>query len=237
MRKRRLRVLARAGALPARARRRAAHRSLSRARRSLGSSGRCARCARWQPGGARPDARCLKALQAEHGALPLVAEDLGFITPDVEALRRRFRLPGMRVLQFAFDGDPYNPHLPHMHRHNSVVYTGTHDNDTSVGWFASLDRETRRRVEFYLRTDARAAARGADPRHLGSVAAARGRAAAGSVGPRLRGAAQYSRDDARQLELADAAGCAHSRACPALCRPEPALWPRVSRERFVIIAA
>ena len=74
-----------------------------------------------------------------------MAEDLGFITPDVEALRRRFRLPGMRVLQFAFDGDPNNPHLPHMHRHNSVVYTGTHDNDTSVGWFASLDTETRRR--------------------------------------------------------------------------------------------
>jgi 4-alpha-glucanotransferase len=96
----------------------------------------------------------LKALQAEHPLLPLVAEDLGFITPDVEALRRRFRLPGMRVLQFGFDGDPYNPHLPHMHRHNSVVYTGTHDNDTSAGWFASLDGETRRRVESYLGADA-----------------------------------------------------------------------------------
>jgi 4-alpha-glucanotransferase len=123
--------------------------------------------AHWAVPAGAPDARggswqrtpgraLLKALQEELTVLPFVAEDLGFITPDVEALRRRFRLPGMRVLQFGFDGDPYNPHLPHMHRHNSVVYTGTHDNDTSAGWFASLDRETQRRVESYLATDARA---------------------------------------------------------------------------------
>jgi len=123
--------------------------------------------AHWAVPAGAPDARggawrrtpgraLLKALQAEHPLLPLVAEDLGFITPDVDALRRRFRLPGMRVLQFGFDGDPYNPHLPHMHRHNSVVYTGTHDNDTSAGWFASLDGETRRRVESYLGIDAHA---------------------------------------------------------------------------------
>jgi 4-alpha-glucanotransferase len=124
-------------------------------------------CAHWAVPAGAPDARSgawrrtpgralLKALQAELSVLPLVAEDLGFITPDVEALRRRFRLPGMRVLQFGFDGDPYNPHLPHMHRHNSVVYTGTHDNDTSAGWFAGLDGETRRRVESYLGTGAHA---------------------------------------------------------------------------------
>jgi 4-alpha-glucanotransferase len=122
--------------------------------------------AHWAVPAGAPDARggawhrtpgraLLKALQAELGALPLVAEDLGFITPDVEALRRRFRLPGMRVLQFAFDGNPYNPHLPHMHRHNSVVYTGTHDNDTSAGWFASLDGETQHRLESYLGQGAR----------------------------------------------------------------------------------
>jgi 4-alpha-glucanotransferase len=75
---------------------------------------------------------------------------LGFITPDVEALRKRFRLPGMRVLQFGFGGDSDNPHLPHMYHYNSVVYTGTHDNDTTVGWFSSLDHETRRRVLTYL---------------------------------------------------------------------------------------
>jgi 4-alpha-glucanotransferase len=122
--------------------------------------------AHWAVPAGAPDARggawrrtpgraLLKALQEDLSPLPFVAEDLGFITADVEALRRRFRLPGMRVLQFAFDGDPYNPHLPHMHRHNSVVYTGTHDNDTSAGWFSSLDRETQRRVESYLGTDSR----------------------------------------------------------------------------------
>jgi 4-alpha-glucanotransferase len=103
-----------------------------------------------------PGRALLKALQEEFAVLPLVAEDLGFITPDVEALRRRFRLPGMRVLQFGFDGNAQNPHLPHMLRHNSVCYTGTHDNDTTRGWFASLDEETRQRVESYLGTDARA---------------------------------------------------------------------------------
>ena len=103
-----------------------------------------------------PGRALLRALQTEWSALPFVAEDLGLITPDVVALRKRFRLPGMRVLQFGFDGDPYNPHLPHMHRHNSVVYTGTHDNDTSAGWFRSLDHDTRRRVQSYLGAEARA---------------------------------------------------------------------------------
>jgi 4-alpha-glucanotransferase len=102
-----------------------------------------------------PGRALLKSLQRELSVLPFVAEDLGLITPDVEALRRRFRLPGMRVLQFGFDGDPHNPHLPHMHRHQCVVYTGTHDNDTSVGWFASLDAETRHRVQYYLGAEAR----------------------------------------------------------------------------------
>jgi 4-alpha-glucanotransferase len=69
------------------------------------------------------------------GGLPLLAEDLGVITPAVTALRDQFQLPGMRVLQFAFNGDPNNPHLPHHAIHNSVVYTGTHDNDTTRGWY------------------------------------------------------------------------------------------------------
>jgi 4-alpha-glucanotransferase len=100
-----------------------------------------------------PGRALLKSLQQELSVLPLVAEDLGLITPDVEALRKRFHLPGMRVLQFGFDGEPTNPHLPHMHRHNSVVYTGTHDNDTTVGWFATLDSQTQRRVAAYLGSD------------------------------------------------------------------------------------
>src|SRR3970282_610671 len=73
------------------------------------------------------------------GGVPLVAEDLGVITDEVRALRDRFRLPGMVVLQFAFDGSRDNPHLPENHATRAVVYTGTHDNDTTVGWYAGLD--------------------------------------------------------------------------------------------------
>jgi 4-alpha-glucanotransferase len=84
------------------------------------------------------------------GGLPFVAEDLGLITPEVEALRDELGLPGMRVLQFAFDGDVTSPHLPHNHVRNSVVYTGTHDNDTAVGWFRALDAKGRRYLRDYL---------------------------------------------------------------------------------------
>lgn len=86
------------------------------------------------------------ALETALGPLPLIAEDLGTITPDVEALRDRFSLPGMKILQFAFDGNPHNPYLPAQHIENCVVYTGTHDNDTLCGWFNSLDPELRGRV-------------------------------------------------------------------------------------------
>jgi 4-alpha-glucanotransferase len=99
-----------------------------------------ARTGRWRHG--RGDA-LLATLNAELGAMPLVAEDLGLITDEVRALRDRFELPGMVVLQFAFDGSPDNPHLPQHHRQNSVVYSGTHDNDTTVGWYASLDPHAR----------------------------------------------------------------------------------------------
>lgn len=101
-----------------------------------------------------PGRALLSAVLEDLGELPLVAEDLGVITPDVEDLRRAFGLPGMRVLQFGFDGSSDNPHLPHMHERDSVVYTGTHDNDTTAGWYTSLDAETARRVDFYLGIDA-----------------------------------------------------------------------------------
>jgi 4-alpha-glucanotransferase len=99
-----------------------------------------ARLGEWQL--SRGDA-LLKALRAEMGEIPLVAEDLGIITDEVRALRDRFEIPGMVVLQFAFDGSPDNPYLPARHRRNAVVYTGTHDNDTTVGWYTSLDSRAR----------------------------------------------------------------------------------------------
>ncbi|HEY1890606.1 MAG TPA: 4-alpha-glucanotransferase [Steroidobacteraceae bacterium] len=98
-----------------------------------------------------PGGGLLRLLMDELGDLPILAEDLGVITDDVVALRKGFGLPGMRVLQFAFGGDGNNPHLPHMHEHDSVIYTGTHDNDTTLGWYSSLDEETRHRVDSVLR--------------------------------------------------------------------------------------
>ncbi|QFS87122.1 MULTISPECIES: 4-alpha-glucanotransferase [unclassified Marinobacter] len=83
--------------------------------------------------------------------LPLVAENLGIIGADVEALRQRFNLPGMTVMQFGFDGSASNPHLLHNHKEHDLVYTGTHDNDTTLGWYQSLDERTRDHVNQYLR--------------------------------------------------------------------------------------
>jgi len=80
------------------------------------------------------------------GALPFLAEDLGIITPDVSALRDTFRLPGTRVLQFAFDGSADNPHLPANYVHNTVVYTGTHDNPTTRGWYEDSPDAGRRNL-------------------------------------------------------------------------------------------
>ncbi len=84
------------------------------------------------------------------GRLPVLAEDLGTITPAVTALMEQFHLPGMRVLQFAFNGDPNNPHLPNHCVHNSVVYTGTHDNATARGWYDTLAEPNRRNFWNYL---------------------------------------------------------------------------------------
>jgi len=87
------------------------------------------------------------------GVLPIIAEDLGVITPDVVELREKFNLPGMIVLQFAFYGDPTEPFLPHNHLENRVVYTGTHDNDTSCGWFEKISIEERHFCRRYLGRD------------------------------------------------------------------------------------
>ena len=91
-----------------------------------------------------------EALREEFGTLPVVAEDLGLITPAVHRLREQFGLPGMRILQFAFDGGADNPYLPHNHELNTVVYTGTHDNDTTLAWFGGLPAEQQCSVLEYL---------------------------------------------------------------------------------------
>ena len=105
---------------------------------------------RWRAG---PGAALFDALAAALGRLPIVAEDLGLITADVTALRRRFALPGMAVLQFGFGDDARNPYLPHNHERDSVVYTGTHDNDTTQGWWASVGEGERQRVRAYFGVD------------------------------------------------------------------------------------
>lgn len=102
---------------------------------------------KWIPA---PGEALFSTLQRHFGALPLIAEDLGLITPAVHALRNKFGLPGMKILQFAFDSGPDNPYLPHNHEASSVVYTGTHDNDTSLGWYNALSEELRHKVDEYL---------------------------------------------------------------------------------------
>jgi 4-alpha-glucanotransferase len=97
-----------------------------------------------------PGAALFARLEEVFGPLPLVAEDLGVITPEVTALRRRFGLPGMKVLQFAFTGEAANPYVPFRHGRDCVVYTGTHDNDTTVGWFNGLDDGAKGYVYEYL---------------------------------------------------------------------------------------
>jgi 4-alpha-glucanotransferase len=84
------------------------------------------------------------------GPLPVIVEDLGLITEEVHALRTALGYPGMKVLQFAFGDDATNPYLPHNYDKNCVVYTGTHDNDTTEGWFASLPEPERARVIRYV---------------------------------------------------------------------------------------
>ena len=117
-----------------------------------------------------PGELLLRRLLDEFSDLPLVAEDLGVITEDVLALKSGFGLPGMRVLQFAFDGDPANAHLPYLHERDCVAYTGTHDNDTTLGWYASLDRDTAQRVDYFLRVTEGAMPAALIRAALGSVA-------------------------------------------------------------------
>jgi 4-alpha-glucanotransferase len=107
-----------------------------------------AQSGQWVPG---PGAGFFAEVEKALGGLPFLAEDLGIITPDVVALRDAFRLPGTRVLQFAFDGHADNPHLPDNHVPNTVVYTGTHDNPTTRGWYEDLPDAERRNLWRYVK--------------------------------------------------------------------------------------
>ncbi len=125
-----------------------------------------ARAGRWRRG---PGRRLFRALETNLGPLPVIAEDLGVITPPVTVLRKELGFPGMVVLQFAFDENPRNPHRPENHEQDAVVYTGTHDTNTTVGWWAELPEAIRRRsgldpgephwslIELALRSPARLA--------------------------------------------------------------------------------
>jgi 4-alpha-glucanotransferase len=101
----------------------------------------------WVPG---PGLEFFEAIKQALGSLPLIAEDLGIITDEVVDLRVRAGLPGMKVLQFAFDGNPDNPYLPHNIEADCVIYTGTHDNDTTVSWFTAAPEYDKRQVCEYL---------------------------------------------------------------------------------------
>jgi 4-alpha-glucanotransferase len=110
---------------------------------------------KWEKG---PGLEFFKHMKKALGDLPILAEDLGFITPEVDKLRERLKLPGMKVLQFAFDFNNKNPHLPNNYNSpNCVVYTGTHDNNTTNGWFyeQDTDERTRNYVMKYLRLNHR----------------------------------------------------------------------------------
>ncbi len=114
---------------------------------SIAAEAKTAIIGEWLPAKGHDLFRKLK----EHlGTLEIIAEDLGVITPEVEKLRDDFDLPGMKVLQFAFGSDATNLNLPHNYTSNFIVYTGTHDNDTSLGWFNSIDKKERRMLRKYI---------------------------------------------------------------------------------------
>jgi 4-alpha-glucanotransferase len=105
---------------------------------------------KWAKG---PGEDFFKSVQRKLGSLPILAEDLGIITTEVYALREKLEFPGMKVLQFAFNSGPENAFLPHRYEQNCVVYTGTHDNDTTRGWFEKTSNHERDFAKRYCRTD------------------------------------------------------------------------------------
>jgi len=106
----------------------------------------------WLPA---PGKALLETIREELGELPIIAEDLGVITPDVIELRNGFNFPGMKILQFAFDSSEDNDFLPHTYPRNCIVYTGTHDNDTSLGWFVASKENDKQALRDYYNPDER----------------------------------------------------------------------------------
>jgi len=94
-------------------------------------------------------------LEKSLGDLPIIAEDLGVITPDVVELREKFDLPGMKILQFAFSGEAKDPFLPHNYPVHCAAYTGTHDNDTVLGWYQRIPKSEKTFYQRYLDRDGR----------------------------------------------------------------------------------
>ena len=115
----------------------------------IGAGSKTAETGRWATG---PGEDFFTSVESALGELPLIAEDLGEITPDVIELRDQFNLPGMKILQFAFS-DPENKFLPHNYQAQCVTYTGTHDNDTARGWYESAPEHERDFARRYLDTD------------------------------------------------------------------------------------
>lgn len=100
-----------------------------------------------------PGEAFFETLNSRLGRLPILAEDLGIITPEVEVLRDRFDFPGMRILMFAFSGDASNPYLPHHYIQNTIVYPGTHDNNTAIGWWTVASDHEKAFLAKYLGYD------------------------------------------------------------------------------------
>jgi len=100
-----------------------------------------------------PGVELFNTIKEKLGSLPIIAEDLGLMTQGVEDLRDQFNFPGMKILQFAFDADSANSFLPHNYSQNCVTYTGTHDNDTTIGWYKSAPDVEQHRAREYTRSD------------------------------------------------------------------------------------
>jgi 4-alpha-glucanotransferase len=116
----------------------------------VSGTAKTAEVGRWVPG---PGKDFFRTIHQSLGDLPIIAEDLGVITPDVVDMRDSFDLPGMRILQFGFDSDPQDPFLPHNYLTNCVVYTGTHDNDTVLGWYKRVPEKEKASYRSYMDRD------------------------------------------------------------------------------------